>query len=283
LPAIGVGMLWAVNYGLLGETRGRAKGREKIPDLLAYRETRAQQPNAAWRNTVVLRLTSFNQLSQIGRLVNRDGFLDGETFSYLGVVLTPRFLWPEKPRIALGTWFAIQIGQGVETPDGWANTSINMTQAGELYLNWGWLGVFIGLPILGAIYGLIWTRTNFWEEGSRNVIGGALALIMMYMMLGGHGEFTAVFTLIAVYLLLLVLSLTLQAALMFRMYIARRLHIPPVIRVARPTGSLIPITVRTAPGSPDRWSREPSVLKIPPIETYRRRLRSIALRATGRR
>jgi hypothetical protein len=190
-------------------------------------------------------MTSFNQLSQIGRVVERDGFYGGSTFSYLGVVMTPRFLWSEKPRIALGTWYALRIGQAVETPDGWANTSINMTQAGELYLNWGWIGVLLGLPILGGIYGVIWTRANFWEQGSRNVIGGALALVMMFMMLGGHGEFTAVFTLLAVYLLLLALSLAVQAIQVAQEHIAKRLHIPQILRLLRsPEHTVVAIPVR---------------------------------------
>jgi hypothetical protein len=244
MPAIVLGVLWAANYGLIGEVRGQASGRQKIPHLLEYHEARLTDPNAAQRNSIVLRMTSFNQLSQIGRVVERDGFYGGSTFSYLEVVVTPRFLWPEKPRIALGTWYALRIGQAVETADGWANTSINMTQAGELYLNWGWIGVLLGLPILGGIYGVIWTRANFWEQGSRNVIGGALGLVMMFMMLGGHGEFTAVFTLLAVYLLLLSLSLAVQALRVCQQYIAKRVHVPQVLRLLRSsehTAVVIPV------------------------------------------
>ncbi len=244
-PAILIGALWALNYGLLGEIRGRASGREKIPDMLNYQATRFQAPNARPQHTILVRLTSFNQLSQIGRLVERDGYYKGETFSYLAVVLVPRFLWPEKPRIALGTWYALRIGEAVETPDGWASTSINMTQAGELYLNWGWLGVFVGLPIFGAIYGLIWTRANFWELGARNVLGGALGLIMMWMVLGAHGEFTAVFTLLAVYLLLLALSFAIQAAGMYRQLIMKSCHVPYFARYLRtPSWRLVPIHTR---------------------------------------
>lgn len=248
MPAVVVGVLWAANYGLLGEVRGRASGRAKIPDIREFQATRFQQPNAKPQHTVLVRLTSFNQLSQIGRLVERDGFYNGETFSYLAVVVVPRFLWPEKPKIALGAWYALRIGQAVVTPEGWASTSINMTQAGELYLNWGWLGVFIGLPIFGAIFGVIWTRANFWELGSRNVLGGALAVIMMWMVLGAHGEFTAVFTLLAVYLLLLVISLGAQAARIYRHWVIRSCNVPFVVRYLRsPSWQLVAIPTPNRP------------------------------------
>lgn len=253
-PALLIGALWVTNYALLGEVRGRASGREKIPDMLSYQATRFQEPNAKPQHHILVRLTSFNQLSQIGRLVERDGYYKGETFSYLAVVLVPRFLWPEKPRIALGTWYALRIGQAVETESGWASTSINMTQAGELYLNWGWLGVLIGLPIFGAIYGVIWTRANFWELGARNVLGGALGLIMMWMVLGAHGEFTAVFTLLAVYLVLLALSFGIQVARLCRQWVIRSYHVPVFVRWLRtPSWRLIAIPTQTR-AAPLTWS-----------------------------
>ena len=133
VPVLAVGALFVVFYGLLGETRARGvHGMDRFADIHEYREWRGKQRDLGYEQTLVARLTSFNQLSQIGGLVERNGFYDGRTFAHLRYAFVPRVLWPEKPKIALGAWFAMEIGQAVATPDGWYNNSVNMTQAGEL-------------------------------------------------------------------------------------------------------------------------------------------------------
>jgi hypothetical protein len=208
VPVLAVGAAFALFYGLLGETRSRGvHGLERFSDLREYHHWRSNTSGLPPQQTLVARLTSFNQLSQIGALVERNGFYDGKTFEYLAYAFVPRVLWPEKPKIALGAWYAMEIGQAVETEDGWYNNSVNMTQAGELYLNFGWLGVIAGLPLFGAGLAFFWTRTNFWEMDSRNVFGGALAALMLWMALGGHGEFTLLVSLTAIFLALYLASI----------------------------------------------------------------------------
>lgn len=207
LPIVVAGAMFVWYYGLLGESRQRHKrGWEKVTDMAVYQSRRFDSPDAPPQQTMLVRLTSFNQLSQIGRLVEKNGFYDGRTLEYLRYAFIPRFLWPEKPRIALGAWYALEIGQAVPTADGWYNTSINMSLAGELYLNYGWLAVLLGLLVYGAFYGILWTRTRFWEQGTRNVLGDAFAVALMGSLVIGAYESAVLVTLVAIYICLFMLA-----------------------------------------------------------------------------
>jgi hypothetical protein len=216
LPILLTAAAFVYFYGLLGEAREwYLHGPDKIRKMWIHQETRDDKYWLPPQQTVMARLTSFNQLSQIGRVVERDGHYDGKTFEYLRYAFIPRFAWPEKPRIALGAWYAMTIGQAVQMENGWFNNSVNMTQAGELYLNFGWPAVPLGLLVYGFLLGVFWTRTRFWESDSSNVLGGAFALYLLWMVLGAHGEFTVFVSLVAVYLILLALSWTFQVPALF--------------------------------------------------------------------
>jgi hypothetical protein len=213
VPVLAVGGLFVAFYGLLGETRERGvHGLDRFSDLHEYQQSRAAATDLPPQQTIVARLTSFNQLSQIGELVERNGLYRGRTFEYLRYAFIPRVLWPEKPKIALGAWYAMEIGEAVQTEDGWYNNSVNMTQAGELYLNFSWFGVLVGLPLFDASLAFFWTRTNLWELDARNLLGSALAALILWMVLGGHGEFTLLVSLTAIFFALYSISLVVGAA-----------------------------------------------------------------------
>lgn len=61
----------------------------------------------------------------------------------------PRAIWPDKPEEVTGRTFGHRYGYtSVENP----GTSINFAQLIEQYANFGVLGVFIGMFIIGMIY-----------------------------------------------------------------------------------------------------------------------------------
>src|SRR6185312_17562824 len=124
-----------------------------------------------------------NQLSQIGRLVDEEGYLHGQTLAYLAYAFIPRFLWPQKPTIAKAAWFALHIGLAYVRPNGQITNAINMTIPGELYLNYGWIGVFVGLTFLGFFIAVFWRTTEFWTR-PRNVLGTAFAFYLMWPWIG---------------------------------------------------------------------------------------------------
>ncbi|MGH7624915.1 MAG: hypothetical protein ACREOJ_06335, partial [Gemmatimonadaceae bacterium] len=105
--------------------------------------------------------------------------------------------------IAKGAWFALRIGQARLLPDGRITNSINMTIPGELYLNYGWAGVFLGMTFLGAFLSLFWHTTSFWSR-PRNVLGTAFGFYLIWPWVGFNlGADLQIFvTLTAVYLIL---------------------------------------------------------------------------------
>jgi hypothetical protein len=151
------------------------------------------------------RLTTINQLSQIGRLVDEEGYLRGQTLAYLAYAFIPRFLWPQKPAIAKAAWFALHIGLAYVRSDGQISNAINMTIPGELYLNYGWDGVFVGVAAF-------WRTTDFWSR-PRSVLGTAFAFYLMWPWIGFSlgGDLQILVTIIAVYLVLVAVGLMLPS------------------------------------------------------------------------
>jgi hypothetical protein len=204
LPAWGAGALFVIYFGALAAARTEAGGAARITTAyeLAEQAERGELPNVA-RQTVVSRLTTFNQLSQVGRVVREGGFLGGETLEYLAFAFIPRFLWPEKPQIAKGAWWALRIGQANVRLDGTITNSVNMTIPGELYLNFGWLGVAVGCSVFGVLIAALWSRARFWD-GARNVTGSAFGfyLLWLWIALSLGPDLQVIVTMIAMYLLL---------------------------------------------------------------------------------
>jgi hypothetical protein len=201
LPLYAAGLVFVAYFGALGETRGRAGGLERLVTAYELEQPGQFAPQTVRQHqTVLSRLTTFNQLSQVGYLVERDGFLDGATLDYLGFAFIPRFLWPEKPLIAKGGWFALQIGQAYIGPNGQPSNSVAMTIPGELYLNYGWLGVLAGCLLYGVLLAVFWTRTNFWRD-SRNTFGSMFGFYLLWIGFGLGADLQIVVTVTAIYLL----------------------------------------------------------------------------------
>jgi hypothetical protein len=62
----------------------------------------------------------------------------------------PRFIWPSKPLLQEGGWFTVALSGG----SGDAKTigsSTAVTYPGDLYLQFGWLGIPVGMFVLGVI------------------------------------------------------------------------------------------------------------------------------------
>ena len=203
LPIYAVTGLFIVYFGLFGAERSRMSvGVARIEQLVELSEV--EQMGAygpvEQRQTVLSRLTTFNQLTQIARIVDEDGYLDGETLEYLGYAFIPRIIWPEKPKIAKGAWFALRIGQARLAESGYITNSVNMTIPGELYLNYGWLGVVAGLGIFGWLLAILWDRAAFWRATS-NTLGSAFGYYLLWVGLTMAADLQIVVTLVAMYLL----------------------------------------------------------------------------------
>ena len=193
-------------FAAFADVRGSAgSGFERLTDIHEQRLAQIEAGENS-RQNLLTRLSNINQLTQIGRVVDEDGFLGGETLEYLAYAWIPRFLWAEKPVIAKGAWFAYRIGQA-RLVNGRPSNSINMTIPGEFYLNFGWLGLFMGTFAFGGLLALLWRTTGFWEQ-RQNVLGAAFGFYLVWVGVVGGADLQIVITLIAVYLVFAAASIT---------------------------------------------------------------------------
>jgi hypothetical protein len=86
--------------------------------------------------------------------VRKDGYEWGETMSYAAYALIPRLLWPNKPNVSRGAWFTAYLGAAPREAEATSSTGISAT--GELYWNFGLLGVAVGMFGVGLLYGVLW-------------------------------------------------------------------------------------------------------------------------------
>jgi hypothetical protein len=86
--------------------------------------------------------------------VERDGFRYGETMAYASYAFIPRLLWPDKPSLSKGSWFTVYLGFSPRESE--ATTSTGITATGELYWNFGIVGVISGMLLIGMLIGAVW-------------------------------------------------------------------------------------------------------------------------------
>ncbi len=80
-------------------------------------------------------------------------FQDGATLTPLFYIFIPRLVAPDKPNNVIGRLFNHTFSIAS------ANTYIAVTNLGDLYWNFGWPGIVIGMTIIGAF--LAWAATKF--------------------------------------------------------------------------------------------------------------------------
>jgi hypothetical protein len=153
------------------------------------------------------RSSNIAQLTNIVHLVERNGTYNGRASFPLLAALIPRFLWPDKPQIQLGAWFAVEIGAATINPaTGRANNSVNMTIPGELYLDFGWIGVILGGILFGGLLGAFWNASNF-NQSAYNLTGSLWSGYLLFNALFGLGsDLQLMISLASTYLVMLLLN-----------------------------------------------------------------------------
>jgi hypothetical protein len=209
VPIYAFGVRFAIYFGTLGRARVQGVGLDRL--AYSYEQQQAiEEGRLEQKQTLVSRLTNFNQLTQVKRIVEEEGYLNGRTIEYLAYAFIPRFLWRDKPIIAKGQWFAARIGQGRYTSTGSVTNAVNMTVPGELYLNFGPVGAAVGCLLFGAMMAALWLPANFWSA-SENVLGAAFGFYLLWMALGQGPDLQIIVTLIAAYMIFLVGGVALDA------------------------------------------------------------------------
>jgi hypothetical protein len=161
--------------------RDQVRGRSESPTIglqraitVAASSTRPDELGGASLNPVSYFTTRFRQIDSVALIVSQTpsvyGFGSGQNYVQLPILLTvPRLLWPEKPALITSREFAQsywQVWQG-------AQTSIGLTQVGDLFRNFGLIGVGIGLLFWGLALG-------GWSRWTRRTGSPRLQMIYLY-------------------------------------------------------------------------------------------------------
>lgn len=90
---------------------------------------------------------------------NGVAFRHGDTLASLLTAFIPRIIWPDKPGIQVGLLVAKEFFPG-ESQD----VNLSPSHLGELYWNFGWLGVLLGMPLIGVVLAVVGSRCNLAES-----------------------------------------------------------------------------------------------------------------------
>lgn len=116
-------------------------------------------------------------------------FQGGRTLIGIPGAFIPRLIWPDKPDVSAGTLFNkvfIRIGQD--------DTNISPSHVGELYWNFGWAGVVLGMAFIGMLLGFIGSRYNLADGISVTRLLILLATVK-YVCLGSEGVLAVAYVL----------------------------------------------------------------------------------------
>jgi hypothetical protein len=86
-------------------------------------------------------------------------FQNGRTLLDLPFAFIPRIIWPNKPSVPAGQLFNREFIHGGER-----DTNISPSHLGELYWNFGWVGVIVGLTLIGAVLGVIGRKSSLADR-----------------------------------------------------------------------------------------------------------------------
>jgi len=112
----------------------------------------AAQESGHYRSETFIERSSMKH--SVAMIVDETGngvpFENGRTIEPLLYTFIPRSVWPDKPDVPTGRL----VNQQFHVSDQ-VETNISPSHLGELYWNFGWPGVLVGMPFIGALLGFI--------------------------------------------------------------------------------------------------------------------------------
>ena len=128
--------------------------------------------------------------ASVQMIVQRTGvdvkFQGGHTLTPLLATFVPRIAWSDKPDVATGR--VVNKEFRVSEADFW-DTYISPSIPGELYWNFGWPGVLIGMVVIGGALGILGQRCNLAERKSvTNLL--IVAVTIKQVIVGMEGTFS---------------------------------------------------------------------------------------------
>jgi hypothetical protein len=155
-------------YGGMSALNGTALGNVRVHLETEFRDDPIQYLSS-WFEITLYRLGDPVAAGVVSEFVANGGLLRGAGMDYVPMAFIPRLLWHDKPVIERGRYFTYMLGMSSDEMS--AATSTGQTAAGELYWNFGWPGVVVGMYILGAAFSGAW-----WGAAGGNPTHGILEM-----------------------------------------------------------------------------------------------------------
>ncbi|HKT73917.1 MAG TPA: hypothetical protein VJQ47_13580 [Steroidobacteraceae bacterium] len=108
-------------------------------------------------------------------------FQEGHTLLAIPLAFIPRIIWPSKPDVQTGQLFNHEF-----FPGGVADTYISPSHFGELYWNFGWPGIIVGMLLIGMLLGFVGAKTDLEQRPSVTRVLILLATVQ-YLCTGFEG------------------------------------------------------------------------------------------------
>jgi hypothetical protein len=142
-------------------------------------------------------------------------FLGGSSLVALPMAFVPRILAPDKESVSVGQLFSTLIAKGDR------NTYISISHLGEMYWNFGWPGMVVGMLLTGLCLGAVGVRSAL-EHGTSMTRLMLLMGTFQTLCIGFEGEISTSYV---------VWMRSLAAIALLHLLFARRTHPEPVARV----------------------------------------------------
>lgn len=127
------------------------------------------------------RLVQFSYV--LGSVPSRKPFFHGKTYLPISLIFVPRFMWRDKPSVALGNDFAHEFGF---YPKQNKVASVAMPYPLEAWLNFGWWGIFLTPVLIGLIFRVLWNIFCSDSVSPKSLLFGVLMVACSM-----HGESSA--------------------------------------------------------------------------------------------
>lgn len=139
----------------LGKVVGLAwSARDRVTEGTGGEQFRAQ--------SFIERITLKNSINIVAERVGEDvEYQRGATLLPMVAVFIPRVIWPDKPDAAAGQVFNREFGISA-----YRDVYISPSHLGELYWNFGWPGVLLGMALIGGLLGWINARCDLSAQPS---------------------------------------------------------------------------------------------------------------------
>ena len=126
------------------------------------------------------RLQGLDILSTILRDAGtRVPFQGGWSLAYIPIAYVPRLFWPGKPALIIGGWVTENFCYpGIESSTG-------STWMGELYFNFGWLGIVVGMILLGIWFRVLQESFLGTDATIPSMLAGVVTIWMLATGVGG--------------------------------------------------------------------------------------------------